>query len=69
VGQLGEGWGKRGQFTSNLRGRWAIPVTAGGCQVSRRGHKGETRGNLQGERESQGNCAMYICNRIVCALE
>ena len=25
---LGEGWGKRGQFTSNLRLRWTIPVTA-----------------------------------------
>jgi hypothetical protein len=37
VGQLGEGWGKRGQFTSNLRGRSTIPVTTGGCQVSRRG--------------------------------
>jgi hypothetical protein len=44
--------GQWGQFTSNLRGRWTIPVTAGGCQVSRRGHKGETRGNQQGERES-----------------
>jgi hypothetical protein len=26
--ELGEGWGKRGQFTSNLRPRWTIPVTA-----------------------------------------
>ncbi len=67
-GSVGEGWGKRGQFTSNLRGRWTIPVTTGGCQVSRRGHKGETKGNQQGEGGSQGNCAMYICNRIVCAL-
>jgi hypothetical protein len=25
---LGEGWGKEGQFTSNLRPRWTIPVTA-----------------------------------------
>jgi hypothetical protein len=25
---LGEGWGKGGQFTSNLRPRWTIPVTA-----------------------------------------
>jgi hypothetical protein len=41
VGQLGEGWGKRGQLTSNLRGRWTIPVTTGGCQVSRREHEGE----------------------------
>ncbi len=44
VGQLGEGWGKWGQFTSNLRGRWTIPITTGGCQVSRRGHKGKQRG-------------------------
>ncbi len=54
VGQLGEGWGKWGQFTSNLRGRWTIPVTAGGCQVSRGGYKGETKGNQQGEREKPG---------------
>ncbi len=27
-GKLGEGWGKWGQFTSNLRPRWTIPVTA-----------------------------------------
>ncbi len=54
VGQLGEGWGKLGQFTSNLRPRWTIPVTAGGCQVSRRGHKGEP---ARGE-EKQGECAM-----------
>ncbi len=45
VGQLGGGWGKRGQFTSNLRGRWTIPVTTGGCQVSRRGHKGDAKGS------------------------
>jgi hypothetical protein len=25
---LGDGWGKEGQFTSNLRPRWTIPVTA-----------------------------------------
>jgi hypothetical protein len=25
---LGEGWDKGGQFTSNLRPRWTIPVTA-----------------------------------------
>ncbi len=25
---LGEGWGKGGQFTSNPRPRWTIPVTA-----------------------------------------
>jgi hypothetical protein len=27
-GGLGEGWGKGGQFTSNLRPRWTEPVTA-----------------------------------------
>ncbi len=27
-GELGEGWGKWGQFTSSLRPRWTIPVTA-----------------------------------------
>ncbi len=41
--KLGKGWvhgsngGQRGQFTSNLGLRWTIPVTAGGCQVSRGG--------------------------------
>jgi hypothetical protein len=33
-----------------------------GCQESKRGYKGETQGSQQGERKSQGNCAMYICN-------
>jgi hypothetical protein len=68
VGQLGEGWDKRGQFTSNLRGRWTIPITTGGCQVSRRGHKGVQRKIARGEK-SKRECAMYICNCIVCATE
>ncbi len=63
-GGLGEGWGKWGQFTSNLRLRWTIPVTAGGCQVSRRGHKGGARGE-----KSKGKCPMYICNCISCSTE
>jgi hypothetical protein len=58
---LGEGWGKWGQFTNNLRGRWTIPVTAGGCQVSRGEHKGDTKGSKEkparGEK-SKGKCAM-----------
>jgi hypothetical protein len=58
VGELGEGWGKWGQFTSNLRLRWTIPVTAGGCQVSRRGHKGGARA-----------VAPRIYDCIVCAME
>ncbi len=54
-----EGWvnwvkgSKWGQFTSNLRGRWTIPVTTGGSQVSGRGHKGETKGSKQGEQGEQ----------------
>jgi hypothetical protein len=28
---------KGSQFTSNLGLRWTIPITSGGCQVSRRG--------------------------------
>ncbi len=54
--------GKWGQFTSNLRPMWTIPVTAGGCQVSKGGHKGETKGNWQRGVKSKGNCAMYIYN-------
>ncbi len=76
AGQLGVGWGKWGQFTSNLRGRWTIPITTGGCQVSGRGHKGEHEGvqgdNGKGQGKQVGVChvyAMYICNRIVCAME
>jgi hypothetical protein len=46
---LGEGWGKWGQFTSNLGRRRTIPVTAGGCQVSGKGYKGE-QGEQQGEQ-------------------
>jgi hypothetical protein len=42
---------KWGQFTSNLRGRWTIPVTTGGSQVSGKGHKGELAGGARGIRE------------------
>ncbi len=42
---------KGNQFTSNLGLRWTIPITARGCQVSK---KGISRGNSQ-----QGKCAMY----------
>ncbi len=68
-GGLGEGWGKWGQFTSNLRLRWTIPVTAGGCQVSRRGHKGGNKGEPTRREKKQGECAVYICNCIVYAME
>ncbi len=42
--------GKWGQFTSNLKERWTIPVTTGGSQVSGSGHERETKGSLQGEQ-------------------
>jgi hypothetical protein len=63
VGQLGEGWGKRGQFTSNLRGRWTIPITTGGCQVNRRGHKRNTKGckgNGKGWEKQAGMRHVYM---------
>jgi hypothetical protein len=58
VGNLGgegtrEQWGTKGdQFTSNLGLRWTIPVTTGGCQVSRSGN-------------SKGKC-MYRMYRNLC---
>ena len=37
------------------------PDTAGGCQVSRRGHKGGAKGNQQGERKAKGIAAcIYV---------
>jgi hypothetical protein len=44
------------------------PDTAGGCQVSRRGHNGGAKGDWQ-RGAKQGECAMYICECIVCATE
>jgi hypothetical protein len=44
VGQIGS------VYTSNLRRRWTIPVTAGGCQVSERGSKGESARGAKGAR-------------------
>ncbi len=51
--QLGEGWGKWGQSTSNLRRGRTVPVTAGGRQVSEGEHKGEQKGQ-QGEQGELG---------------
>ncbi len=51
-----KGGGKRGQFTSNLRGRWTIPITTGGCQVSRGGYKGTQRG-ARGQRQGAGRAS------------
>jgi hypothetical protein len=47
----GANGGQRELVTSNLGLRWTIPVTAGGCQVSK---EGIGKGNSQ-----QGECAMY----------
>ncbi len=70
---MGEGWGKWGQFTSNLRRRRTIPVTTGGCQVSGKGTKGSKGKSARGTRGvgkgSKGKCAVYICNCFVCAEE
>jgi hypothetical protein len=44
---------EREQFTSNLGPRWTIPITTGGCQVSKK--KG-----LAGGIHSKGNVRMYI---------
>jgi hypothetical protein len=68
---LGEGWGEWGQFTSNLRLRWTIPVTAGVCQVSRRGHKGGAKGGTSKGREKQGELRLVYmslyrtCNGMI----
>jgi hypothetical protein len=48
--QLGEGWDKRGQSTSNLRRGRTGPVTAGGSQVSEGKHKGEQKGTTRGAK-------------------
>ncbi len=71
---MGEGWGKQGQFTSNLRRRWTIPVTTtGGYQVSgkgvQRGTKGTARGAGESARGAREKCAMYICDCNVYAKE
>jgi hypothetical protein len=61
------------KFTSNLRRRRTIPVTAGGCQVSGKGYKGGAKGTARGARGlskgSKEKCAMYICNHNVYAKE
>jgi hypothetical protein len=48
---LGEGWGKWGQFTSNLRPRWTIPVTARRVPSK---YKGGQRGARKGRAKKSG---------------
>ncbi len=55
-GTMGEGWGKQGQFISNLRRRRTIPVTAGGRQVSERGTMGS-----KGSKGSKGQEEIAPC--------
>ncbi len=43
------------------------PDTAGGCQVSTRGLNGGARGLAEGGK--QGECAVYICECVVCVTE
>jgi hypothetical protein len=58
---------REGQFTSSLRPRWTIPVTAGGFQVSRRGTKGEKRGIGKGRLKQGGNApCIIVYHNCVC---
>jgi hypothetical protein len=66
VGQLGGGY-KRGQFTSNLRRRRAVPVTSGGSQSKWKGtQRGKERELTEGERGARG-IAPCIYKHDVCA--
>jgi hypothetical protein len=50
---------KWGQFTSNLIGRWTIPVTTGGSQVSGVRYKEDTKGCQWG---AKGNAPCIYVN-------
>ncbi len=71
--QLGEGWGKWGQSTSNLRRGRTVPVTAGGRQVSEREHKRGARGTARGARgigeEVKKKATPCIYVTVICAQE
>ncbi len=51
---------KGSQFTSNLGLRWTIPITTGGCQVSR---KGNSKGNSK-QGEGIRHVQLYIVTRV-----
>ncbi len=53
-GELGEGWQPETGEDD--------PVTAGGCQVSRRGHKGGAKGNQQREVKARGTATCIYVN-------
>ncbi len=59
------GWGKGGQFTSNLRPRWTDPVTARRVPSKQKGVERGAKGR-QGEGKKQKECTMYIvtCVRV-----
>jgi hypothetical protein len=56
---------KWGQFTSNLRGRWTIPVTTGGSQVSGKGvQRGDNGEPSRGARGAMGIAPCIYVNVI-----
>ncbi len=68
----GRGWGKGGQFTSNLRPRWTDPVTARrvpskwrGIEGEAMGSKGEARGASKGRGKTRGMHHVH-CNLCLC---
>ncbi len=65
---LGEGWDKGGQFTSNLRPRWTIPVTARRVPSKLKGVQRGRKGSWQGEIKARGNapCIIVHCNSCPC---
>jgi hypothetical protein len=52
---------KGSQFTSNLGLRWTIPVTAGGCQVSREGIFLARGITAKGMRHVQSHIVTRVC--------
>ncbi len=52
-------WDRGGRFLSQL----------GGCQVSRRGYKGETKGSQQGERKARGVAPCIYVTVLVYVME
>jgi hypothetical protein len=75
LGSWGGGWvnwvkgSKWGQFTSNPRGRRTIPVTSEGSQVSGKGHKGGSKGELAGEARGARGIAPCIHVSVMCVPE
>jgi hypothetical protein len=60
--------GKGGQFTSNLRPRWTIPVTARRVPSKWKGVQRGRKGELARGDKSKGNapCIVVHCNLCPC---